>query len=76
MTCQEPTAKAIFEWSLCALKIIVLIIGRKVLTHLVTFKLRGTHFWCYRKGKLNGKILNNDIKNNSYTLQCSYMITK
>ena len=30
------TAKAIFEVSLCALKIIVLIVGRKVLTYLVT----------------------------------------
>ena len=47
----------------------------KVLTCLVTFKLRGTHFWCNRKGKLNGKIFNNDTKNNNYTLQCIYMIT-
>ena len=75
-TCQEPEAKAIFEFLLCALKIIALIVGRKVLTYLVTFKFRGTHFWCNRKGKLNGKILNNDTKNNNYTLQCVYMITK
>ena len=75
-TCQEPEAKAIFEFLLCALKIIALIVGTKVLTYLVTFKFRGTHFWCNRKGKLNGKILNNDTKNNNYTLQCVYMITK
>ena len=76
LTCQEATAKAIFGFSLCALKIIVLIVGQKVLTYLVTFKLRGTHFWCNCKDNLNGKILNNDIKNNNYTLQCIYMITK
>ena len=75
-TCQEPTAKAIFGFSLCALKIIVLIVGRKVLTYLLTFKFRGTHFWCNCKGKLNDKFLNNDTKNNNYTLQCINMITK
>ena len=54
-TCQEPTAKAIFEFSLCALKLILLIVGQKVLTYLVTFKFRDTHCLCNRKGKLNGK---------------------
>ena len=38
------------------------IVGRKVLTHLVTFKFRCTHFLFNRKGNLNGKILNNDTK--------------
>ena len=59
-------------------KIIVLIVGRKALrlTYLVTFKFRGTHFWCNCKGNLNSKILNNDTKNNNYILQCWYMITK
>ena len=61
-TCQEPTTKAIFEFSLCALKIIVLIVGRKVLTYLVTFTFSGKHFWCNRKGNLNSKILKNDTK--------------
>ena len=75
-TCQEPTAKAIFEFLFGALKIIVLIVGRKILTYLVTFKFRGTQLWCNRKGNLNGKIFNNDTKNNNYTLQCIYMITK
>ena len=43
-------------------KKIVLIVGPKVLTYLVTFKFRGTHFWCNRKGYLNGKIFNNEKK--------------
>ena len=42
----EANRKAIFEFSLCALKIIVLIVGLKILTYLVTFKFRGTHFKC------------------------------
>ena len=37
-------------------------VGRKVLTCLVTFKFGGAHFWCNRKGNLNGKIVNNDTK--------------
>ena len=57
-------------------KIIVLIVGLKVLTYLVTFKFKGAHFWCNRKGKWNGKILNNDTENNNNTLQCISMITK
>ena len=69
--------KAIFAFSLCAFKIIVPIVGRKVLvTYLVTFTFRGTHFSCNRKGRLNGKILNNKTRNNNYTLQCINMITK
>ena len=51
-------------------------LGRKVLTYLVTFKFRGTHFCCNRIGNLNGKILNNDTKNNNCTLQYIYMIAK
>ena len=72
-TCQETTAEAIFEFSLCALKTVVLIVGRKVLTYLVTFKFRGTHFCCNRIGNLNGKILNNNTKNNNCTLQYIYI---
>ena len=40
----------------CCAKILIQI------TYLVTFKLSGTQFWCNRKSKLNGKILNTDTK--------------